>query len=163
MDVVIVNARPDVPANLGVDYDTLSQANPRLIYCDNTAFGRYGPDSHRPGYDIVIQAVSGLMAAESKVAGGVPQQIESTPVADFAAGLAMAWGICAALYSRDRTGTGQRIEATLLGSAMALQTMRLTQVAAGRRGAPRRAAAGLVGDAAAGRRLPGGPWSATTT
>ncbi len=129
-DVVIVNFRPDVPRNLGIDYQTLSKINPRLIYCDNTAFGRRGPDSHRPGYDIVTQAVSGLMAAENKVDRQVPQQIESTALADFAAGLSMAWGICAALYDRERSGEGQRIEATLLGGAMAFQTMRLTQVAA---------------------------------
>ena len=129
-DVVIVNFRPDVPRNLGIDYETLSKINPRLIYCDNTAFGRRGPDSHRPGYDIVTQAVSGLMAAENKVDRQVPQQIESTALADFAAGLSMAWGISAALYDRERSGEGQRIEATLLGGAMAFQTMRLTQVAA---------------------------------
>ncbi|HZQ36550.1 MAG TPA: CoA transferase, partial [Dehalococcoidia bacterium] len=61
-DVVIVNYRPDVPAKAGIDYDTLSALNPRLVYCENTAFGRQGPDAYRPGYDIIIQAMSGLMA-----------------------------------------------------------------------------------------------------
>lgn len=130
MDVVIINARPDVPYKLGIDYETLSARNPRLIYCENTAFGRKGPQSHRPGYDIIAQAMTGLMAAEGKVLGGVPQQIVSTAIADFASGIAIAWGVCAALYSRELTGKGQKIETTLLASALAVQTGRMLQVAA---------------------------------
>ena len=129
-DAVIVNARPDVPAKLGIDYDTLSIQNPRLIYCENTAFGRDGPQSHRRGYDIIAQAMTGLMASEGKLKNGVPQPIVASPIADFATGISIAWGICAALYSRERTGKGQKIEATLLGSALAIQTDRFLQVAA---------------------------------
>ncbi len=130
MDVVIINSRPDVPYKLGIDYETLSARNPRLIYCENTAFGRRGPHSHRPGYDIIAQAMTGLMTSEAKVLDGVPQQIQSTAIADFATGLTIAWGICAALYNRERTGKGQKIETTLLGSALAVQTSRFLQVAA---------------------------------
>ena len=122
IDVVIVNARPDVPANLGIDYETLSAINPRLILCDNTAFGRRGPDSHRPGYDLIIQAMSGLMAAAGKIRDGVPQLIGSTPIADFSTGIAIAWGVCAALFHRERTGQGQRIDTSLLASALSVQT-----------------------------------------
>jgi crotonobetainyl-CoA:carnitine CoA-transferase CaiB-like acyl-CoA transferase len=57
------NYRPDVPKKLGIDYETLSALNPSLIYADNTAWGRKGPWSHRPGYDIIVQAVSGVMAS----------------------------------------------------------------------------------------------------
>ena len=92
IDVVIINARPDVPKSLGIDYEALSAINPQIIYCDNTAFGRKGPNSHRPGYDIVVQAVSGLLAADN-----------------------------AALFSRERTGKGQKIDTTLLGTALAMQ------------------------------------------
>ena len=130
MDVVVVNARPDVPYNLGIDYETLSGKNPRIIYCENTAFGRKGPQSYRPGYDIIAQAMTGLMASEGKVVDGVPQQIQSTAVTDFASGITIAWAVCAALYSRERTGKGQKIETTLLGSALGLQTHRFLQVAA---------------------------------
>ncbi len=130
MDVVLINSRPDVPYKLGIDYETLSARNPRLIYCENTAFGRRGPHSHRPGYDIIAQAMTGLMTSEAKVLDGVPQQIQSTAIADFATGLTIAWGICAALYTRERTGKGQKIETTLLGSALAVQTSRFLQVAA---------------------------------
>lgn len=129
-DVVIVNYRPDVSRKLRIDYERLSELNPRLIYCDNTAFGRRGPHSQRPGYDIVAQAITGLMASEGKVVDGVLQYIVSTPIADFATGLAMAWGICAALYVRERTGKGQKIETTLLASALAVQTSRFTWIEA---------------------------------
>lgn len=128
IDVVIINSRPDVPYNLGIDYETLSEKNPRIVYCENTAFGRNGPDSYRPGYDIIAQAMSGLMASEDKIKDGVPQQVQSTPVADFSTGITIAWGICAALFNRERTGKGQKIEATLLGTALAVQTSRFMQV-----------------------------------
>lgn len=128
-DVVIVNYRPDVSEKLAIGYQTLRQLNPQLIYCDNTAFGRKGPWAHRPGYDIIAQAVTGLMALEGKAEGGVPQY-NFHPAADFSTGLAMAWGICAALYVRERTGVGQRIDTTLLGSALAIQTMRFLSIEA---------------------------------
>ena len=128
VDVVIVNARPDVPANLGIDYDTLSRINPRLIYCDNTAYGRRGPDSYRPGYDLIIQAMTGLMAAEGKIRDGVPQLITATAVADYATGIAIAWGACAALFHRERTGQGQRVDTSLLASGLAVQTAGFMEV-----------------------------------
>ena len=120
-DVVIINARPDVPENLGIDYDTLSQLNPKLIYCDNTAFGRQGPHGYRPGYDLIIQAMSGLLAADNKVVDGVPQQVTATAVADYTTGVAIAWGVSAALFSRERTGKGQKIDTTLLSTSLLIQ------------------------------------------
>lgn len=128
-DVVIVNYRPDVSEKLGIDEATLRARNPRLIYCDNTAFGRRGPWAHRPGYDIIAQAVTGLMTLEGKSLNGVPQ-VNTLPAADYSTGLAMAWGICAALYVRERTGLGQRVDTTLLGSALAVQTSRFLSVEA---------------------------------
>ncbi len=127
MDVVVVNYRPDVPARLGVDYETLSSLNPRLIYCENTAFGSVGPMSRLPGYDIIVQATSGLMASEGKEAGGVPQHLFN-PVVDVCTGVAMAWAICAALYHREKTGRGQRVEAALLSTGLALQVQRFLRV-----------------------------------
>jgi len=128
-DVAIVNYRPDVPARLGIDYETLAALNPRLIYAANTAFGRHGPDAHRPGYDIILQAGSGLMsAAGGASAAGVPQTIGGTAIADFSAALILAWSICGALYARERTGAGQRIDASLFGAALAVQTSRFFAV-----------------------------------
>ena len=126
-DAVILNFRPDVPAKVGLDYETLAALNPRLIYCENTAFGRRGPDSYRPGYDIIIQAMSGLMAANNRTLEGVPQ-VPALAAADFATGITMAWAISAALYAREKTGRGQKIEAALLGSALAIQTSRFTYI-----------------------------------
>ena len=127
-DVSLMNYRPDVATKLGVDYETLSALNPRLVYCEITAFGRQGPDSHRPGYDMILQAMSGLMAAETKVADGVPQQISSSPVIDITTGFSLAWCVCAALYARERTGRGQKVETSLLASSMGLLSSRLSQV-----------------------------------
>jgi crotonobetainyl-CoA:carnitine CoA-transferase CaiB-like acyl-CoA transferase len=120
MDVVLVNYRPDVAAKLDIDYETLSALNPRLIYCDNTAYGRKGPQAHRPGYDIIVQGMSGVMATEAKTLDGIPQ-VATIPIADYSTGIMMAWAVCAALYHREKTGRGQKIETTLLGSALAVQ------------------------------------------
>ena len=128
VDVVLINYRPDVPQKLGIDYESLAAINPRIIYCENTAYGRRGPESLRPGYDIIIQAMSGLMAADGKIQDGVPQQVTATAVADFSAGMSMVWAICAALYHREKSGIGQKIEASLLASALAIQTGRFTVV-----------------------------------
>ena len=120
-DVMIINSRPDVPKKLKLDYEKIKSYNPKIIYCSNTAFGRSGPDSHRPGYDLIAQAISGLMSAENKTLNEVPQPIQSSAVADYTTGLGMAWSICAALFHREKTGLGQKIETTLLGSALSLQ------------------------------------------
>lgn len=122
IDVVVINYRPDVPAKLGIDYETLSAIKPDLIYVDNTAWGRRGPWALRPGYDIVAQAVSGLMIGEGKVdPAGAPMSITSTAIADYGTGVTIAWSVCAALFHRERTGEGQMIETTLLNTALAFQ------------------------------------------
>lgn len=122
MDVVMVNYRPDTPANLGIDYDTLRALNPRLIYVENTAMGSKGPQAHRPGYDLVAQAMTGLLLAGGrKDDEGIP--VPLTPaIADFGTGLTMAFAVCAALFARERTGVGQKVEATLLATSLAFQT-----------------------------------------
>jgi crotonobetainyl-CoA:carnitine CoA-transferase CaiB-like acyl-CoA transferase len=123
IDVVVINYRPDVPAKLGIDYETLRAIREDIIYVDNTAFGRQGPLASSPGYDIIAQALSGLMVGEGKAnaATGTPEIIRSTAIADYGTGLAIAWGVCAALYHRERTGKGQMIESTLLQTAIAFQ------------------------------------------
>ena len=127
-DVALLNFRPDVAAKLGVDYETLAVLNPGLVYCELTGYGRQGPEAHLPGYDMILQAMTGLMASEGKVADGVPQQITSTPLIDTTAGFCLAWSVCAALYSRERTGQGQKIETSLLASGLALMGPRFLQV-----------------------------------
>jgi crotonobetainyl-CoA:carnitine CoA-transferase CaiB-like acyl-CoA transferase len=121
VDVVVVNFRPDVPARLGVDYATLAKLRPDLIYVSSTAFGERGPWALKPGYDIVAQAVTGLMVNDAKLdESGTPLPM-SPPIGDFATGLAIAGAVCAALYHRACTGEGQRVETSLLATALALQ------------------------------------------
>lgn len=124
-DVVIINYRPGVAEQLGIDWPTLSKLNPRLIYCENTAFGKKGPLAKRGGYDIVVQALTGLMAGEAKMDGEVPTYVYPA-IGDYATGIQMSNAICAALFHRERTGKGQRIDCTLMGTAMAMQTSQFT-------------------------------------
>ena len=130
-DVFITNYRPDVPDKLGLGYATLSALNPRLIYCVNTAFGSDGPHARRPGYDIILQAMSGLMAgAGTTTEQGVPTTVGGTAVADFSGAIMIAWAVCAALYERERSGKGQRIDTSLYGAAFAIQSSRIFSVEA---------------------------------
>ena len=118
-DVVIANYRPGVAARIGVDYETLSAINPRLIYCENTAFGAKGPYKDRAGFDLVSQAMTGIMSFEG--AGGLPHPIITTSPTDLAAGFFMAYGVAAALYQREHTGKGQCIETSLFAAGLAIQ------------------------------------------
>jgi formyl-CoA transferase len=122
-DVFIINARPGVPARLGVDYETLSAIRPDLIYMENTGYGTVGPNKDRSGSDIVAQAYSGLMAGDGKVnEDGAPELITATAPADYMSAMAGAMGICAALFQRNNTGQGQYVSTTLLASALTLQS-----------------------------------------
>ncbi|MGE5596198.1 MAG: CaiB/BaiF CoA transferase family protein [Hyphomicrobiales bacterium] len=121
-DVVTINYRPDVAARLRVDYQTLSRERPDLVYVDSTAFGRKGPWAHRPGYDIVAQAASGLLMHRLYLdEHGFPALSGPAAPADFATGYAIAWAVCAGLFHRERTGRGQLIETSLLANALMLQ------------------------------------------
>lgn len=128
-DVVLANNRPDVAGRLGIDYETLSAINPSMIYCEGSAFGHEGPDAYRPGYDIIIQAMSGIATAEGKVSNGVPEQIVASPLVDSACGLAQAWAVCGALFARERNGGhGQKLEASLLGTSLMMLGMRFVRI-----------------------------------
>lgn len=119
-DVLVTNYRPGVPEELGIDYETARGIKPEIIYCESTAFGKAGPDAHRRGYDIVAQAMSGLATSGAHVREGTLMPVAFAP-ADVVTGFALAWAVTAALYHRERTGEGQRIDASLLGSALSLQ------------------------------------------
>ena len=128
-DVVIVNSSPNVADNLGIGYEQLANINPRIIYCENTAYGSYAGDGYVSGYDLVIQAVCGLIGTESRIDdSGRPEQIWSTPLIDTTSGLNLVASICAALYYREKTGLGQKIETNLLSCAFQLMGMRLVEV-----------------------------------
>jgi len=119
-DVIITNYRPGVAESLGLGYDSVKALNPNVIYCECTAFGNRGPNAQRRGYDIVAQAVSGVATSNPHIREGIPQIVGFAP-ADMVTGVSMAMGICGALYHRALTGEGQRLDASLLGTAMFLQ------------------------------------------
>jgi formyl-CoA transferase len=121
IDVVLINYRLGVAERVGIDYATLTQIRPDLIYWQNTGFGESGPDAARAGSDIIAQAYSGLMVTEGKVNDDGDPELISIPIADIVSGFAAAMGICAALYHRQRTGEGQRLETSLLRSGLFLQ------------------------------------------
>src|SRR5262249_31899610 len=112
------NMRPGVAERLGVGYERLSAINPRLIYSSVTAFGSSGPDSDRPGFDPIFQALGGLMTLQGF--GGPPVYLRTAPTDYYTAALATQ-GILSALFARERTGRGQRVETSLLRGALALQ------------------------------------------
>ena len=110
-DVVVQNFRPGVAERLQVDYRTLNGGNPGLIYASISGFGLTGPDCQRPGYDLVVQAMSGMMLTSGWE--GVPVKA-CFPIADILAGQFAANAILAALYERKKTGAGAHIEVSLL-------------------------------------------------
>jgi crotonobetainyl-CoA:carnitine CoA-transferase CaiB-like acyl-CoA transferase len=117
-DVVMENMRPGVAERLGVGYERLSAINPRLVYSSVTAFGSSGPDCNRPGFDPIFQALGGLMTLQGF--GGPPVYLRTAPTDYYTAALATQ-GIISALFARERTGRGQRVETSLLRGALALQ------------------------------------------
>ena len=121
-DVVTNNFRPRVSRELGIDYESLREVHPSLVYASITGWGSGGPMAELGANDPVISAYSGLTVADQKVdARGAPRSVTCTVIADFTAGLAAAVGIASALLYRERTGEGQHIEAPLLQSALAVQ------------------------------------------
>jgi len=118
-DVVVENFRPGVTKRLGIDYQSLSELNPRLIYCSSTAFGPKGPYAHRPAYDPVLQTMGGAAKLNTNFSGKVA--ICSVAVSDYQASMLALTGIITALYHRERTGEGQLVETSLLQGIMSAQ------------------------------------------
>ena len=118
-DVVMENMRPGVVERLGVDYETLRAINARLIYSTVTAFGSDGPYKDRPGFDPLLQAMGGLMTLQGF--GEAPQYLRIAPTDYYCAALACQ-AILAALFVRERTGRGQRVQTSLLQAVLALQS-----------------------------------------
>ncbi len=111
-DVVVENYRPGVMEKLGVGYDVLKEVNPRIIYGAISGFGSYGPLHERPGYDIIAQAMSGLMSLTGEEGGG-PIRTGSA-IGDLVAGQNLTIGVLAALNARQITGKGQRVDIALV-------------------------------------------------
>jgi crotonobetainyl-CoA:carnitine CoA-transferase CaiB-like acyl-CoA transferase len=127
-DVVLVNMRPGLAAELGVEYEQLAARHPRIVVGSVTAFGPRGPDAALAGMDMVVQARSGLMVTGGKISdAGLPTTGES-PIADYMAAALLAFGVASALFRRERTGRGGRVDTSLLQSALALQNNLMVRV-----------------------------------
>jgi crotonobetainyl-CoA:carnitine CoA-transferase CaiB-like acyl-CoA transferase len=117
-DVVIENFRTGTMEGFGLGYDTLAAENPRLIYCSVSAFGRTGPRKDSPGYEALMQAFSGIMSITGEP-GGQPVRA-GVSFLDLSTGILCALGVSAALLQRQITGLGQRVDSSLLETAVSL-------------------------------------------
>ena len=117
-DALVENFRPGVTKKLGIDYETLKEINPRLIYASISGFGQTGPYAMRAGYDLIAQGMSGVMSVTGEP-GGPPAKC-GIPIGDLSAGLFCAFGILTAYVAREETGRGQYIDTSLFEGALAL-------------------------------------------
>ena len=125
-DVLVENARPGVSTRLGMDYETLSAINPRLVYASISGFGQTGPWAQRPGFDLIAQAMSGVLSSNGFP--GMEPAKNSIAVADLGAGLFSVYGILSAIIGREKTGKGQYVDASLLEAAMGLSIWETTEL-----------------------------------
>lgn len=123
-DVFIENYRPGAFEEMGLGYEALSAINPRLIYCSISAYGQEGPRGWQTGYDNILQASSGLMAMTG-TPETAPMKVGS-PAVDYATGSMAAFALASALYQRERTGRGQRIDLSMLDASLILLGSHIT-------------------------------------
>jgi crotonobetainyl-CoA:carnitine CoA-transferase CaiB-like acyl-CoA transferase len=119
-DVLLENFRPGTMDKLGFGYAALAELNPRLVYCSISGFGESGPEAGRAGYDLVVQAESGLMDITGFPDG--PPVKSGTSIADLVAGMSAAHGVVLALLARAKTRRGQKVEISMLDAMAALLT-----------------------------------------
>ncbi|MDH5588942.1 MAG: CoA transferase [Gemmatimonadota bacterium] len=112
-DVVVENFRAGTMEGMGMGYDELAAANPRLVYCQITGFGRTGPMADEGGFDLIAQGYSGLMSITGEGPGRAPVKV-GAPVTDITAGILAAFAVVTALFERERSGRGQRVDTSLL-------------------------------------------------
>ena len=124
-DVLIENNRPGVMQRLGLDFETLRLLNPKLIYCSISAYGQSGPRANEGGFDVTIQAMSGIMSVTGE-ADGAPVKC-GVPVADFTAGLYGAMSICAQLRQVRETGQGVHIDVPMMGTSLAIAALQTSE------------------------------------
>lgn len=124
-DVIAENFRPGVMEKLGLGERELAELNPGLVALSITGFGEGGPEGHRPGFDQIVQGEGGLMSFTGPL-GGPPTKV-GVPIADILAGMFGAFGVASALMERERSGRGQRVTASLLGSIIGIHTFQGTR------------------------------------
>jgi crotonobetainyl-CoA:carnitine CoA-transferase CaiB-like acyl-CoA transferase len=116
-DVVIENYRKGTMEKLGLSYEDLAKANPRLIYCEISGFGRTGPYADRGGFDLIAQGMSGLMSITGEGPGRPPVKV-AAPISDINAGILGAMGVSAAYANMLQTGLGQKVDTSLFEAAI---------------------------------------------
>ena len=114
-DVVVENFRPGTMEKLGLGFEELRKTNPGLVFASISAFGTQGPDTYRPGFDATVQAETGLMDVNADADG---PRVIPMDILDTATGMYTSFGIVSALFARKATGRGQRVDTSLLGSAV---------------------------------------------
>ena len=124
-DVLIENNRPGVMKRLGLDFDSTLAINPKLIYCSISAYGQTGPRANEGGFDVTIQAMSGIMSVTGEP-NGAPVKC-GVPVADFTAGLYGAMSICAQLRAVAQTGKGVHIDVPMMGTSLAIAALQTSE------------------------------------
>ena len=117
-DILIENFRPGTMEKLGIGYDVLKKINPGLIYAASSGFGHTGPDSHKPAYDMLVQAMGGIMSITGW--NDTPPTRVGMSIGDIGTSLFTAIGINSALYQREKTGVGQKIDIAMLDCMVAL-------------------------------------------
>ena len=124
-DVLIENNRPGVMDRLGLGYQAMSERNPKLVYCSISAYGQSGPRSQEGGFDLTLQAMSGLMSVTGE-ADGAPVKC-GVPVCDFTAGLYGAFSVVAALRSAQASGQGTHVDISMLGATLGIAALQTSQ------------------------------------
>lgn len=124
MDVVVSNFRPGIMEKWGLGYDAFEARNPRIIYAYASGVGSKGPNAGRPMFDIVAQALGGIMSVNGEE--GSPPTPVGTFMGDQVGAMWLALGILGAIVARERTGEGQRVDVSLLGAQVALQSFEIT-------------------------------------
>jgi CoA:oxalate CoA-transferase len=116
VDVVVENFRPGVADRLGIGYERLAAHNPRLVYVSVSGFGQTGPYAGRPAYDVIVQAMSGIMEATGDPNG--PPTLVGEAISDVVAGLFASWAILAAVHQTQRTGQGQQVDVAMFDTTL---------------------------------------------
>jgi crotonobetainyl-CoA:carnitine CoA-transferase CaiB-like acyl-CoA transferase len=124
-DVLLENNRPGVMDRLGLGYAALRERNPRLLYCSISAYGQSGPRAQEGGFDLTIQAMSGIMSVTGEQ-GGAPVKC-GVPLADFSAGLYGAFSIASALREVQSTGQGAHIDVAMLGTTLGIAALQTSE------------------------------------
>ena len=119
-DVVVENFTPGVMSRFGLEYETVKEVNPKIVYCSISGFGQTGPYQNRPAYDQIMQGLSGVMSLTGEP-GGEPQKV-GIAITDIGAGMWSAFAIMAAVFHRDQRGEGQYIDISMMDAQVAWLT-----------------------------------------